>query len=60
MKFVGCFDDIVSASLNVYGGVAFIACLADFVAAVRDDGYFAGLDFGGSSGGVRTVPVPRN
>jgi hypothetical protein len=42
----------------VHGGIAFIACLADFVATVRDDSYFAGLGFRGGSGGVRTTPAP--
>jgi hypothetical protein len=44
----------------VHGGITLIAGLADLVAAVRDNGHFAGFDFGGSSGRVRTVPVPRD
>jgi hypothetical protein len=44
----------------VHGGITLIAGLADLVAAVRDDGHFAGFDFGGSSGRVRSAPVPRD
>jgi len=44
----------------MHGRIALIAGFADLVAAVRDDSYLAGLDFGGSSGRVRSVPVPRN
>jgi hypothetical protein len=58
MELVGGLDDIVTAARDVCGGVAFVPCLADLVAAVGDDSYFTRLDFGGGSGRVRTIPVP--
>jgi hypothetical protein len=60
MELVGGFDDIITGSLDVDGGVTLVAGLLDLIAAVGDDRYFAGLNFCSCARRVGAVPVPRD